>query len=206
MHGIAPAISGMVSTMNIKQNRLILIFAIAIAVLSCGSAGANPDENETIKQVAKLFAGWNGKVDRGVFKEAAGLIDYAEMSQIALGAHWEKLKQQEQADFVQKFQGLVEERYYKRWHKIFAKGNLSFLADEHNGDHQVKTILSVGKKHEMLIWTLSNKSGRNKVISLCADEKDLLKRLSSRVQNRLQKDGFNKLIAWMKDEAEEEED
>ena len=127
------------------------------------------------------------------------------MSRRVLGAQWHAMSSGARSEFVSLFRSLVEERYYPRWHRIFSRGRLSYLNEKSGGGEViVKTVLKVGDKSDLLIWRLETDKGSAKVISLAVEDKDLLTKISNRFQKRLGKKGINGLIAWMKEEIEEE--
>lgn len=193
-----------------------LSFAEGTAVENKGKESKSPAQ-KVVLEIARLFTEWSGSEDPAAFKQAAGLIDYHEMSVRALGPYWQKLKPDEQAEFTKNFQHLVEERYYKRWHRIFSRGKLSFAdgagtssevqkSESENGrnDLVAKTILLAGRRHESLLWRLNNNQGRFRVISLSVGDDDLLDQVSWRFQRRLAKRGLKRLLAWMREESSEE--
>ncbi|CAN5403869.1 hypothetical protein BH11CYA1_BH11CYA1_04740 [soil metagenome] len=143
------------------------------------------------------------KVSKGTAKASAGpssLIDYREMSLRCLGKKdWESLTVSQRNQFVASLKGLVEQRYYPRWHKIFGKGKVTFQEEvSQGGDIIVRTKLMLGKKEELLSWRVAGSSGTEKIVSLSVSNSDLLERLKSRIQARKQKVGFEALLAWMK--------
>lgn len=133
---------------------------------------------------------------------ASSYIDYQEMSGRALGKKdWETLSPAQKREFSKSLQVLVEKRYYPRWRKIFGKGKVRFI-DESSvaGDTVVRTELLLGKKVEPLYWKLSERGGVAKVVSLSVSGKDLLDKLSQRIQSKRKKGQVNidALIAWMR--------
>ncbi len=153
------------------------------------------------------------KVSRSASKPAAKvasnpskLIDYQEMSVRCLGKKdWDGLSASQRSQFVGSLKGLVEQRYYPRWHKIFGKGKVTFQEEaSQSGDILVKTKLLLGKKEELLSWRVASQSGSQKVISLSVANSDLLERLKSCIKARQKKAGFDGLLAWMKGRSSED--
>jgi len=189
-----------------------IIRTTLVAAFCCQmSAGAAQIEKgkDTVEHLVSLFSAWSGKeADQHVYAEAAQNIDYELMAHRALGAtEWEKLSPVQRKEFTKTFKSLVEQRYYPRWHKIFYKGRLAFISETSaNGDTFVKTNLTLGKKTDLLVWHLANKSGDHKVISLAVADKDLLTLIGSRLKKKMDKSGFDGVMAWMKDKLEDDED
>lgn len=133
---------------------------------------------------------------------ASTFIDYQEMSGRALGKKdWDTLSASQKREFAKSLQVLVERRYYPRWRKIFGKGKVRYI-DESSvaGDTVVRTELVLGKKVEPLYWKLSERGGAVRVVSLSVSGKDLLDKLSQRIQSKRKKGQGNidALIAWMR--------
>lgn len=133
-------------------------------------------------------------------KTSGSLIDYQEMSLRCLGKKdWDGLTAAQRGQFVASLKGLVEQRYYPRWRKIFGKGKVTFQDETtQRGDIVVRTKLLLGKKEELLSWRVVGQSGSQKIVSLSVSNSDLLERLKSRIKARQQKVGFDALLAWMK--------
>jgi ABC-type transporter MlaC component len=192
------------------QSALVAAACFVASSLCVGDAHAevNAGGKATIEKVSNLFSVWTGSSSQSVSREAAQLIDFDEMSEKALGAHWNTLSPTQRREFVQTLRHIIEERYYKRWHRVFAKGDLAFKSEAPvEGDLFIRTALKVGTKQDILIWRLSNKTGSYKVISIAVNKKDLLHRLSTRLDQRLRKkDSFNSLLAWMREETDVDDD
>lgn len=188
------------------------MFLAAFISISVGQAAfgnnVSAEGKTTVDRVVNLFSMWTGKASsKAVFKEASNLIDYDEMSEKALNHHWENLKPAERREFVSTFRTLIEEKYYRRWHKIFMKGQLAYNSESPAaGDLFIRTTLKVGKKQDRVVWRLSKRSGEYRVVSIAVNQKDLLDRLSVRLDQRLRKDNFKGLLTWMREEADLEGD
>ena len=156
----------------------------------------------TIDKLVQVFTHWSGSPkDTSAYVEASRYIDYTGMAQRSLTpAEWNKLSAEQKAQLAKTLRALIEQRYYTRWHKIFNKGKVIYESETASGgDTVVKTQLNVGKKVDQLEWRLDN--GGTKVVSLSIGEADLLKKLSARLQGRLNKYGFDGLLTWLKGKA-----
>ena len=160
-----------------------------------------------IQKVVAIFSVWTDKKpNKALLDEAANYIDYSEMAEKSIGPQWFKLSPLDKKEYAFVLRKLIEDKYYRRWNKILSKGKVEKLKVVDTKDSlYVKTRLTAGGDEDLLVWRLSKRDGKYRVISIAADEKDLLTRMSIRVRKRLSKDGFDKLIAWMKDKADIEE-
>ncbi len=162
----------------------------------------------TVDQLVSLFSTWSGgKVDTFLSEEAARKIDYAGMSQAALGnGRWESLSLADKREFISTLRVLIEQRYYPRWHKLFNRGSLTYLGEESaRGEVIVKTQLGVGRKRDIVVWKLRPCNGELKVCDLYVDDKDLMNHLKNRFQRLIAKRGTRGLIAWMKNKVDDDD-
>ncbi len=163
-----------------------------------------------VGQLLQTFDGaGSSKGSKAVAKVGSGpssLIDYQEMSVRCLGKKdWDSLSATQRTQFIASLKGLVEQRYYPRWRKIFGKGKVTFQDEvAQGGDIVVRTKLLLGKKEELLAWRVADQSGAQKIVSLSVSNSDLLERLKSRIKARQQKAGFDALLAWMKGRSNED--
>lgn len=199
--------------MSCRFSKLISAQACALlvaAMMSNQIAAAETDSQgrAAVQKVVKLFSVWHGDDARPpFFKEVAKVIDYDEMSEKALGTHWDKLSPAERLEFSSTFQRLIEERYYKRWHRIFNSAQLAYKSEvPQDGDLYIKTLMTVGKKQDTVVWRLSSRSGNFKIINIAVNQKDLLQRLSDRLDQRMRKDTFKGVLTWMREETTDDDE
>ncbi|HEY9684198.1 MAG TPA: ABC transporter substrate-binding protein [Oculatellaceae cyanobacterium] len=187
----------------------VLTFSFIVLLTIIGtSAGAAQTGKATVEKLVTLFKSWDqGVPPAKVFSEATDYIDYSSMAEQALGVdQWSKLNEKDKNAFAAAIKKLVEQRYYPRWHKLFAKGSLTYGGESSkNGDITLNTILNVNKKSQDVAWRLNSKSAAPKVISLRVDEKDLLNVLHQRISPKLKKAGFPALLSWLQNKAAQED-
>lgn len=185
--------------------------ALSIAVMVCSQSVFAETESQgraAVQKVVNLFSVWRGdESSNPFFKEVAKVIDYDEMSEKALGLHWDKLSPTERKEFSSTFRRLIEERYYKRWHRIFNSAELAYKSEvPTGGDLYIKTLMTVGSKQDNVVWRLSSRSGGYKIINIAVNQKDLLQRLSDRLDQRMRKDTFKGVLTWMREETSGDDD
>ncbi len=184
-----------------------LTFAAMVCAQSVTAETVSPGK-ATVQKVVNLFSVWRGDESSSpFFKEVAKVIDYDEMSEKALGVHWDKLSPTERNEFSSTFRRLIEERYYKRWHRIFNSAELAYKSEvPTDGDLYIKTLMTVGNKQDNVVWRLSSRSGSYKIINIAVNQKDLLQRLSDRLDQRMRKDSFKGVLTWMREETSGDDD
>ncbi|MBX9670997.1 MAG: ABC transporter substrate-binding protein [Candidatus Obscuribacterales bacterium] len=191
-----------------KGSILVSVFLTAVVSSIQPSSGAAPEGASVVGQVTQLFSTWSPKTsNRVLLDRAATLIDYEMMSEAALGDYWNKLTPDQRLEFVKTLRVLIEEKYYERWHKIFQKGQLKYRNERlSSGEMLLDSTLTVGKQQDSLIWRLKRKDGIYRVISIQVNEKDLVQQLSLRLERQTKKSDFKKLLAWMREDADVDED
>ncbi|MBX9690812.1 MAG: ABC transporter substrate-binding protein [Cyanobacteria bacterium] len=183
---------------------LLMPVVLLSCLLTSPSAAIASDGWNTITHLESAVGKWTPhKSNKAVLDEAAGLIDYEEMARRSLSHHWNGLSALDRRQFVRVFKGFVEERYYPRWHRIFSKGKIRLEKEEKSGNERlVHTRLDIGRKQDTVVWRTNDKKGDTRIVGLSVNNKDLIQRLGTRLDKYFAKEGFAKLLAWMKDKAD----
>jgi ABC-type transporter MlaC component len=133
-------------------------------------------------------------------------VDYGTITQLAFTpGQWASFNPQQQETLKRAYRDLISRRYYLRWHNLFNKSNVSFGAPaQSGGDSFIGTAIRHGKETDKVNWRLRNNNGRLALVDINVNDKDLIQRLSERSQAELQKQGVNRFIAWIQQEAKQE--
>jgi ABC-type transporter MlaC component len=188
---------------HIKRATLLSLLLIA-AVIAPSRAASSLSAKDSVSSLIASFVQWNGKsADKNKLDQLAHSLDYDGMSQRALGAQqWAKLSASQKSEFIAALRNAIEQRYYPRWHRLFAKGTVAYGEQTKNQtETTIETKLTVGKSKQNLSWLLDEKGGELKVVSLKVDKSDLVTRLHDRISTRLAKSGFDKVLAWLKSKS-----
>lgn len=188
---------------------LILVFSSVTLVSLLPCSAQESTGYKTVKKVVNIFSIWTGKnLKKAISDEVANYINYREMAERSLGKKWFEISPLERKEYVYTLRKLIEDKYYPRWHKILSRGKLELIKEVDTKDSLfVKTRFREkdGDDVDILVWQLSKKQKDLKVISIAVKNKDLLSRITKRIQKKLKKNSFDKLLAWMKDKADIEE-
>jgi MlaC protein len=182
------------------RTHVFTLALISTSTFACPSFAAQPGWT-SVQKIVSIFS----SPGAGTYTAAGNYIDYDAMSQRSLGGEWSKLTAKQKHDYSSALRTLMEQRYYPRWHRIFSKSKVEYVSQSNagaGGDLLVKTNVVVGKKHDAMTWRLNGHN--DKVISLAIGEKDLLDRLTNRLQPRLKKGGFPSMLSWMQAHAKGE--
>lgn len=139
-----------------------------------------------------------------IFNQAAQFMDFEEMSRRALGpSRWAKMSAEKRREFVATFKRVMEQKYYPRWHRLFLKGSMDYVAESIDGrDVLVRTNLKLGRKTDALTWRLTS-GGAPRIVSLSVGKKDLLTKASARLRKSADEKGTDGMIAWLKKKTKE---
>jgi len=182
---------------------LLSLFFIA-AVSAPAHAVSNLSAKDSVSSLITSFVQWNGKfTDKVKLDQLAHSLDYDGMSSRAMGAQqWAMLSASQKSEFIAALRSVIEQRYYPRWHRLFAKGTVIYGVQAKNQtETTIQTKLTVGKSKQNLSWLLDEKAGELKVVSLKVDKSDLVTRLHDRISARLAKNGFDKVLSWLKSKS-----
>ena len=192
-----------VNYFTVLRVNLLSLFLIA-ALCAPSHAASNLSAKDSVSSLIASFVQWNGKfTDKSKLDQLAHSIDYDGMSQRAMGIQqWAKLSAFQKSEFTAALRTVIERRYYPRWHRLFAKGTVGYGAQTKNQtETTLETKLTVGKSKQNLSWLLDEKAGELKVVSLKVDKSDLVTRLHDRISARLAKNGFDKVLSWLKSKS-----
>ena len=185
----------------------VLVLLLLINFIPCHAQESNG--YKTVKKVVNIFSIWTGKnLKKSISNEVANYINYREMAERSLGKKWFEITPLEKNEYVYTLRKLIEDKYYPRWHKILSRGKLELIKEVDTKDSlfiKTRFIEKDGDDVDILVWQLSKREKSLKIISIAVKNKDLLSRITKRVQKKLEKNSFDKLLAWMKDKADIEE-
>jgi ABC-type transporter MlaC component len=184
---------------------MLLAAYLLVACLFCindlnpvRAAGAQSGK-ETIQTLIAIFANLkDGQIlNTSALAEAANYIDYSGMAERALGEkYWQKLTAVQKSQYIQNFKSLIERRYYRRWHKIFAHSAISYGTEGRKGTNiVVPTTIVTGKNKKCITWTLAGSAP--KVIDLTAENGDIIIRLQKRFQKKVDDAGVPVFLTWL---------
>ena len=141
---------------------------------------------------------------------AAGLLDYDELSQRALAAHWDKLTPAQRTDFVATLKELIERNYVKQ-----LRSNLDYQVqykNEENGGAEatVTTVVKVkspGKSTDAeIIYKMKKKDPDGwRVWDVVTDEVSLVRGYRTQFNKIITEQSYDALIKKMKSKLKDGE-
>jgi phospholipid transport system substrate-binding protein len=204
--------------MIMRTLAVIVMASLGAVPLAHGAAGLGP--MATLKQkngeVDKLL---RQKVEKGTPAEqkqkdaikqlAASLLDYDELAQKSLAAHWDKLTPAQRSEFVTTLRELIERNYVKQ-----LRTNLDYQVqykNEENGGEQatVSTVVKVksaGKNTDAeIIYKMKKDPDGWRVWDVVTDEISLVKNYRTQFNKIITEQSYDALIKKMKSKLKDGE-
>jgi len=199
--------------------RMLAVLSL-LAVSSLAQAAGTLGPMATLKQkngdVDKLL---REKVGKGtpaeqkqkdeIKKLAAALLDYDELAQKSLAAHWEKLTSPQRNEFVSTLRELIERNYVKQL-RTNLDYQVQYKNEEDEGDQAtVSTIVKVksaGKKTDAeIIYKMKKAADGWHVWDVITDEISLVKNYRTQFNKIITEQSYDALIKKMKSKLKDGE-
>ncbi|MEE2657899.1 MAG: ABC transporter substrate-binding protein [Candidatus Latescibacterota bacterium] len=88
-------------------------------------------------------------------------FDFAELSHLALGDHWELRSEQERVEFTRVFQGIIEQRNFDSFVTYYREGEITYIGEElaKDGRATVRGEVPVKKERKEISYFLHRPDG-----------------------------------------------
>jgi phospholipid transport system substrate-binding protein len=202
----------------IMKKLAALALCLALPSLAMAASGLGP--MATLKQkngeVDKLL---RQKTDKGSPAEqkqkdeiknmAATLLDYDELAQKALAAHWDKLTPAQRTEFVTTLRELIERNYVKQL-RTNLDYQVQYQNEELNGDQATVTtvvkVKSAGKHTDAeIIYKMKKDAEGWRVWDVITDEVSLVKNYRTQFNKIITEQSYDALIKKMKSKLKDSE-
>jgi phospholipid transport system substrate-binding protein len=200
------------------MNKLAALALVALSQVALAAPSAGP--MATLKQkngeVDKLL---RQKVEKGTPAEskqkeeikqlAAGLLDYDELAQKALAAHWEKLTPAQRTEFVATLKELIERNYVKQ-----LRSNLDYQVQYKNEENAgaeatvttVVKVKSAGKNTDAeIVYKMKKDPDGWRVWDVITDEVSLVRNYRTQFNKIITEQSYDALIKKMKSKLKDGE-
>ena len=193
----------------LKRLFLILAASIALTVANIASADASPmdsvrgsvDSILTLLQNKELDQATRRKEMRKVIN---GRFDFRAMSQRTLATNWKKASKEQQQEFVQLFAQLIENTYIGRV-EAYTDEKVDYPGEKVKGKKAVVETLILTASADIPInyKVYQKKNGEWWVYDVIIEGISLISNYRSSYQEIVKKEGFDGLIAKMKNKIKE---
>ncbi len=128
------------------------------------------------------------------FEEISSIIDFEEMSKIALSQHWDKRSPEEKREFVKLFTEFLLNNYVEKI-STYSEGEIVCLGEKQKNNYsnvKIKFIKKKGKKITV-IFCLLYKQGKWKIYDMVVKRMSLIKHYRRQFNSILVKSSYEKL-------------
>ena len=192
----------------LKRLFLILAAGIALTVANIAAADASPtdavrgsvDSILTLLQNKELDQATRRKEMRKVIN---GRFDFRAMSQRTLATNWKKASKEQQQEFVQLFAQLIENTYIGRV-EAYTDEKVDYPGEKVKGKKAVvETLILTATADIPINYKVYQKNGEWWVYDVIIEGISLISNYRSSYQEIVKKEGFDGLIAKMKNKIKE---
>ncbi len=187
----------------------VLAMVLALNSLFAGTT-APPDQlirtrNETIKKILDRAGDTVDDATREKLKDIInGLIDFRELSRLALGKYWDERTEQEKKDFVEVFRKLIRNSSVKKL-EIYRADRIVYEKPVIKGDKAtVTTVAYKGRKSVEIVYKMHKVEGEWKVYDMVIDGLSTARNYRDSFYRQIAKTSYqemyNKLVKRLKEQ------
>jgi len=193
----------------LKRLFLILAAGITLATATIASADMSPTDSirGSVDNILTLLQ--NKELDHATRREEMrkvinGRFDFRAMSQRTLATNWKKASREQQQEFVQLFSQLIENTYIGRV-EAYTDEKVDYPGEKVKGKKAVVETLILTASADIPInyKVYQKKNGEWWVYDVIIEGISLISNYRSSYQEIVKKEGFDGLIAKMKDKIKE---
>ena len=161
--------------------------------------------NQTVTKIVKAAGDNVDQATREKLKDVInGLMDFKELSRLALGKYWAKRTEQERADFVHVFQQLIRNSSVKKL-EIYKADRVEYDAPVISGDKAtVTTIAYKGRKDVEIVYKMHKVNGVWKAYDMVIDGVSTARNYRDSFYKQISKSSYkemyDKLVRKLKEE------
>jgi phospholipid transport system substrate-binding protein len=126
------------------------------------------------------------------------VFDFAELSRLALGEHWETRTAEERKHFVETFSGIIQEQNFDSFLRYYREGQIDYQKEEVEGEKAAVTALVPLKREQIeIVYQLHIVDGGWRVYDLGIDGVSTAEGNRRRYARYIEKHSYEKLIAQL---------
>ena len=169
----------------------------------------NGDVDRLLRQKVEKGSSAEQKQKDEIKKLAATLLDYDELAQKSLAAHWDTLSAPQRTEFVSTLRELIERNYVKQL-RTNLDYQVQYESEEADGDRAtVSTVVKVksaGKKTDAeIVYKMKKAADGWHVWDVITDEISLVKNYRSQFNKIITEQSYDALIKKMKSKLKDGE-
>ncbi|MCA1663912.1 MAG: ABC transporter substrate-binding protein, partial [Myxococcales bacterium] len=202
----------------IMKKLAALALVLLVPTLATAASGLGPmatlkqkngDVDKLLRQKAEKGSPAEQKQKDDIKKMAATLLDYDELAEKALAAHWDKLTPAQRTEFVTTLRELIERNYVKQL-RTNLDYQVQYQNEELNGEQATVTTIvkvkSAGKHTDAeIIYKMKKDADGWRVWDVITDEVSLVKNYRTQFNKIITEQSYDALIKKMKSKLKDGE-
>ncbi|NKB68821.1 MAG: hypothetical protein GKR89_17285 [Candidatus Latescibacteria bacterium] len=137
----------------------------------------------------------SGAVRLQIKQHINAAFDFDTLSQMALGTHWSQRTEEERAEFVRTFSGIIKEQNFDNFLRYYRESNISYKNEEVDGDQaQVHAQVPLERDLVNIVYLLHRLESGWRVYDLIIDDVSSADGHRKRHARYLQKKSYDELI------------
>jgi len=123
------------------------------------------------------------------------VFDFAELSRLALGDHWEERTAEEKTHFVETFSAIIQEQNFDNFLRYYREGRIDYQSEEIEGDRAtVKAQVPLKREQIQIEYLLHTVDGQWRIYDLVIDGVSTAEGNRRRYARYIEKNSYAKLI------------
>ncbi len=133
---------------------------------------------------------------RNVLKERINAaFDFAELSKLALGSHWEERTPAERTHFIDTFSGIIKEQNFDSFLRYYREGKITYESQEIDGNNAtVKALVPLKREKIEIVYNLHRIEQHWRIYDLSIDGASTAEGNRRRYARYITKNSYEKLI------------
>jgi phospholipid transport system substrate-binding protein len=199
------------------MRKLVLALVLLLPSLALAAGGGamatlkqkNGDVDKLLRQKVEKGSPAEQKQKDDIKKLAAALLDYDELAQKSLAAHWDKLTPAQRTEFVATLRELIERNYVKQL-RTNLDYQVQYKNEEAEGDQAtVSTVVKVksaGKSTDAeIVYKMKKDADGWRVWDVITDESSLVRNYRTQFNKIITEQSYDALIKKMKSKLKDGE-
>ena len=122
-------------------------------------------------------------------------FDFAELSKLALGAHWEERTAAERTHFIDTFSGIIKEQNFDSFLRYYREGKITYESQEVvEGKATVKALVPLKREKVEIVYNLHRLDQHWRIYDLAIDGASTAEGNRRRYARYITKNSYEKLI------------
>jgi phospholipid transport system substrate-binding protein len=189
----------------------VLLFLALVLLPAAGIASVTDDVKRVVDEVLRIVSSkelkkpQNERKRRAELKKSiATIFDYAEMSKLSMGAQWRSRTPEEQKEFVQLFETLLENSYAGKI-EAYTNEKIVYGRESLEGDHaEVRSKVATARGEEITLdYRLKKEGSRWMVYDVVIEGVSLVANYRSQFNRIIQTQGYAELVKKLRLKSEE---